>query len=613
MPKRLLILLTLMPTMGWAAFVPPYTILLDSQDFEVRLDAGYRQTRERNLRIDTPQGIDQYGQARVYYDGKRDKLDIIEAYTIKPDGTKISVTPDRIKRISASTDDVAPYFTDQMTAVIIFPQVEVGSQLYFKSVLEEDEPIIKGRFGSLTSFTPHRRYEKATIKLVHPADMAIQAYARGVEGVKTTLSDGRVQYVYQFHQDSAVPLEPGQIDYDDFAPVVEFSNYKDYADLAQVTQSLFQAKTQVTQKIQKLANELTQDAKTPRQKAQKLYDWVSRNIRYVGIDVGASGFEPHYADQILEHGYGDCKDHATLLEALLMAVGIPSSPVLIKTAESYQLPHLAGKYYFDHVITYVPEFDLYLDSTAQFAEFDTLPPADMGKPTLITQSGTIGATPNSDPKYDYTVTQTKLRLMPDGSIVGTSKFEPNGYYTTISRSTQFSYENRDTQSVVDSILKRFQETGTGELTHGDPNDLSSKWRVTSSFKLDPVINLPGPSAFAIPTGLAPGLIRSAVAIKPYNGRRYPFSCGSNRNTEQIEISFPEGVRVTRIPKGISVKTTDQSYRSAYLLVGNKLHATREMVTQVNTDVCKPSSVRTKELTYMQNQVKADLRNQVFIE
>ncbi|MEN9880340.1 MAG: hypothetical protein RIQ55_986 [Pseudomonadota bacterium] len=613
MLKRLLCLFAFVPAIAWAGFVPAYTIMADFQGFEVKANSGYTQTRERKIRIETPQGIDFYGQSRIFYDGKRDKLSIFEAYTIKPDGSKVLVTPDRIKRISASTDDVAPYFTDQMVATIVFPQVEVGSQLYYKAVLEQNDPIITGRFGSLIAFTPHRRYDNATIQLTHPAGMPIQAYARGLEGVKRELPDGRIQYVYQYKEDAVYPLEPGQVEYEDFAPVVQFSNYKDYADLARVTQALFQPKTQVTPNVQRLADELTQGAKTPRQKAQRLYDWVSKNIRYVGIDVGASGFEPHFADEILEHGYGDCKDHATLLEALLMAVGIPSSPVLIKTAESYVVPHLAGKYYFDHVITYVPEFDLYLDSTAQFAEFGTLPPADMGKPTLITQTGTIGATPNSDPKYDYTVTQTKLRLMPDGSIVGTSKFEPRGYYTTMSRSTQFSYENRDTQSVVDSILKRFQETGTGELIHGDPNDLSSKWRVTSSFKLDPVINLPGPSAFAVPTGLAPGFIKSAAAIKPYTGRRYPFSCGSDRNVEQIEISFPENVRVTRIPQGIVARTNDQSYRSTYKLAGNKLYATREMVTQVHTDVCQPSPARTKELTYMLNQVKADLRSQVFIE
>lgn len=610
---RSITLLLMLPSLSWAAFVPAYTIVSDIQDFEIRENGGYTQTSERQTRIETPQGIDRFGQAKIVYDGKRDQVEIVEAYTIKPNGEKVSVSADRIKRMSANTDDVAPYFTDQMLAVIIFPQVEVGSTLYYKTVLQQKEPGIKERFADITPFTPHRRYDSATIKLTHPADFPIQTFARGVEGAKNVLPDGRIQHVYHYKQTTAEPVEPGQVEYEDFSPVVQFSNYAGYADLAKITQDLFQPKTKVTPDIQKLADELTQGAKTRREKAQKLYDWVSKNIRYVGIDVGASGYEPHYADEILANRYGDCKDHATILESLLMAVGIPSSPVLIKAAESYQLPHLAGNYYFDHMISYIPEFDLYLDSTAQFTEFGALPPADMGKPTLITQTGQIAATPNSSPKNDNTVSHIKLQLLSDGSIAGKSQFESKGYYTTISRSTQFSYENRDTQSVVDSILRRYQETGTGSITHGDPTDLSAKWVVKADFKLDPVINLPGPSAFSIPTGLAPGLIRTAANVKPYDGRRYPYSCGSNKNVEYLEVSFPNNVRVSRVPKGMSVHTKEQSYQSSYRLVGNKLFVSRQLITNVGTDVCKPSYARYKDQVYLLNRVKADLRDQIFVE
>lgn len=302
-----------------------------------------------------------------------------------------------------------------------------------------------------------------------------------------------------------------------------------------------------------------------------------------------------------------------ILESLLLAVGISSSPVLINTEESYRLPQLAGNYYFNHVISYVPEFDMYLDSTAQFAEFGTLPPADMGKPTLITKTGVLGLTPNSSTERDYTVSHSKLNLMPGGSIEGEATYVPHGYYISNSRVAQFSYENKDTQSVVDSILGRFQETGTGQISHEDPTDLSQKWVVRSSFKLDPVINLPGPSAFALPSGLTPSFIRTKSNIKPYSGRHYPFSCGSSKNLEYLEVTFPVDVRVSRIPKGMAVRTSEQSYQSTYRLVGNKLFVTRELSTYLGTDVCEPSQARYKDQVYLLDRVKADLRDQIFVE
>lgn len=611
--RLFLILLSLLPTIALAGYTPAYTIVSDKQHFDIEKDGSYVQTFERRIRIETPQGIDQYGQGKISYDGRRDQVQIVEAYTIAPNGDKLIVSPDRIKRISANTDESAPYFTDQMLLVIIFPQVEVGSQLHFKIIREQHEAVIKDRFADITAYSPHRQYEQSELSYSYPNNMGMKTYSRGVEGRKTELGNGRERYDYKFQQINVYPTEPGEVEYEDFAPVVQVSNFNGFGDLARITQGLFQPKTQVTPNIQLAADRIIRGATTNREKASKIYQWVSKNVRYVGIDVGASGYEPHYADEILENLYGDCKDHATILEALLLAAGIPSSPALIKTAQSYHLPNLAGNYYFDHVITYIPMFDLYLDSTAQFAEFGTLPMDDMGKPTLITTTGDIGATPKSSSSRDQTYTRTKLQLLNDGSIVGTSEYTPQGYFTTNSRSAQFSYENRDTQVVVDSLLKRYLESGSGSLSHGDPNDLHNKWVVKSSFKLDPVINVPGASAFSIPNGLAPGFIRLHAGLKLYQGRRYPYGCGSSSHTEHIELVFPSEIKVNRIPKSVFVSVGSSTYHSKYKLEGNKLIAHRVWRGEEPSDECVPTPSKFLDAKKIRAKVREDLREQIFIE
>lgn len=611
--RYVIAILALLPSYVCAGFVPAYTIINDDQDFSVRSNGGYVQHHTREIRIDTPQGVDAYGQAKIFYDEKRDKLEVITAYTIKPNGERIYVSPDGIKRQNAYTEDIAPYFSDQMVATIIFPQVEVGSALHYESVLIEAEPVIAKRFSDITPFTPHRPYTRARLVLTHPKDIDISAYSRGVEATKTLNPDGTVRHEFLYEQSATYPTEPGQILYEDFSPVIQLSNYKDYGDLAKVTYDLFAPKTKVTRNVQKLADEITAGAKTQREKAIRAYNWVSKNIRYVGIDVGASGFEPHFADEILANRYGDCKDHAVILESLLLAVGIESSPVLINTESSYRLPELAGNYYFDHIITYIPEFNLYVDSTAQFAEFGTLPSTDMGKPTLIVAQGKLHATPNTKVSNDRTVTTTWLKLLPDGSIVGNSKYEPYGYFITNSRMYQFTNENRDTQSVVDSILLRNRETGSGELFHGDPRDLSHTWVVKSEFTLDPIINMPGPSALSIPTGIAPGFIKAFSRIRPYKNRRFPYECGSSKHTEFTYLELPPGTSIQRLPEDKTVVMNGLVYKSSYKLQGRQLSSTRSLSVSTKADVCSPNMEYQSELaTFMQN-VKKDLRQQIYIE
>lgn len=300
-----------------------------------------------------------------------------------------------------------------------------------------------------------------------------------------------------------------------------------------------------------------------------------------------------------------------LLESLLLAAGIPSTPALINISDTYELPKLAGTH-FDHVITYVPSLGVYLDSTAQFAEFGSLPPEEQGKPTVLTQSGETSRTPYSSSKRDYTITRTKLKLMPDGRIMGSSIYEPHGSFTYSSRSRQFSYENRDNQTIIDILLGRFQETGTGDITHPVPTDLSNTWIVKSQFELDPVINLPGPSAFTIPNGLSPGFIRARAKDRTFNNRRYPYVCGSERHVEHIELTIPNNVRITKIPGPITAETPPMRFESTYKLNGRVLKITRELSEEIDGDSCTPSNHDDQIKRFMTDAVKMDLRSQVFV-
>ncbi|MEX0632225.1 transglutaminase family protein [Serratia ureilytica] len=115
----------------------------------------------------------------------------------------------------------------------------------------------------------------------------------------------------------------------------------------------------MTPGIQALADNITAGISDRREQAEALYRWVAQNIRYVAVYLGNGGLEPNSAQSILDNHYGDCKDHVVILEALLAAKGIASSPVLIGMDEGPILPKVPLLSRFNHAITYVPEFKLY--------------------------------------------------------------------------------------------------------------------------------------------------------------------------------------------------------------------------------------------------------------
>jgi hypothetical protein len=126
----------------------------------------------------------------------------------------------------------------------------------------------------------------------------------------------------------------------------------------------------------------------------------------VGLEFGIHGYKPYKVTQVLARRFGDCKDKAALMIALLREVGVPAELVLVRTRRGGRLdPAPASLAIFDHAIVYVPKLDRYLDGTAEFAGLTELPAQDQG--VTVLRVGPRGARlvetpvlPSSDNRVD---------------------------------------------------------------------------------------------------------------------------------------------------------------------------------------------------------------------
>jgi tetratricopeptide (TPR) repeat protein len=118
---------------------------------------------------------------------------------------------------------------------------------------------------------------------------------------------------------------------------------------------------------------LTKGLATDDEKIHALYNFVSLKFHYIGLDFGIGRYQPHAADDVLDNGYGDCKDKHTLLAALLKAEGIEAWPALIHGQRKLD-PEVPSPAQFDHVITVVPRGGqfLWLDTTPEVAPYRLL-------------------------------------------------------------------------------------------------------------------------------------------------------------------------------------------------------------------------------------------------
>lgn len=552
--------------------------------YTVKKDGSFQVVHESFMRIDTEDAVSSFGEKKISYIPSLESVKILDACTILPDGSRIKVPPENIRTAKGDMVSAAASYSDTQYEVIIYPNVVVGSQLYLKYTQVRHTPLFPGQFGFRQTISPYIKFDHFEVNVNFDPGINIKLDSNGVDGGMLPDKDGMHRYHYTYKQDKIIPFESGQIDSDDYAPYVQATTFASYEALGAAYQEKAQQKVNVTPAIQKLADDLTTGVDGQREQTRILYNWVSKNIRYVGSYIGNGGYVPHDSQIILDNRWGDCKDHVVILEALLAAKGIGSSPALINSADSYALPKLAGMA-FDHVITYVPSLDLYLDSTARFAPFGTLPSSELNKRVVLTGLNRVGKTPPMQAQEHRAQTSTWLKVLPDGTIQGTSQSLASGVEEIDLRGRRFSDRAVPQIEVVKRRLSGVGLTGIGDIHSSDPSDLDKPFEVKTTFTLDPVSNFPGPAAMPIPAGLAFGVIRSRMQQKPQDKVNTPVSCHSFVYSNHYEIEFPPNIRVTHVPDNVRYRDDATQYTATYLLKKNKLEISRELVNQYPTMVC----------------------------
>ena len=100
--------------------------------------------------------------------------------------------------------------------------------------------------------------------------------------------------------------------------------------------------------------EMTASAGSDLEKVRILYDYLREQTRYVSIQLGIGGYKPFPAAQVQKSGFGDCKGLSNYMQAMLRAVGVPSSYTLVNTDRDHFLPGYSGIGQMNHVMLCVP-------------------------------------------------------------------------------------------------------------------------------------------------------------------------------------------------------------------------------------------------------------------
>jgi hypothetical protein len=579
--------LSQLPQASAQVYSPPMVVESSRHTFNLERSGRYTQTVEKITRITNEYGVDNYGRHIFETNPSKETLKIEDAYSITPEGKKIPLAKDWISKQHPKPDDDKT-IDDTQKILVVFPQVSVGSRLFSRARLKYFKPTTRGEFGITYLLSPQGIWENLEVIFTAPKDLKLYTSAKGYEGgiIKTTRT--HVTYRFTVQQTVAYKDEYESIDDIDFSPRLVISTFHDYlaigADYHHAAQPKARGTPEIIQKVEKLTEGITD----PRDKARVLYQWVSRNIRYIANTIDDGGIVPRSAGYVFRNRFGDCKDHVVLLETMLRIAGIESTAALINQGDSFVLQD--GPAYrrpLNHVITYIPSMDLHLDSTARFAPFGQLYSEIFDKPTVLVALNKYGRTPKMNAADHRVTANVTMTMTPDGRIEGSSTTDWAGAPEIESRLNRFYAQNSSMESIVNGLLYRFNEIGRGDIQHTQPLEIDKPYKVDAQFQLEPIADLTRPGAFSIPVGLAPGRIGIMTILKPLAKRHFNFVCNSYTDEEHYRLNLPEGLTIVSLPRDVSYTDHHIRFESRYTQEGQSLIVKRILTVDYPTRVCKP--------------------------
>jgi transglutaminase-like putative cysteine protease len=538
----------------------------------------------------------------VAYDKELETLEMVEAYTLKPDGRKIPARSERLGTQGAMADpEVRAGWPGSELLQVSFADVHQQDRTVVRMVQTTLALPLEGWFSIYDFLSPDYAYDDYRFRLSAPVGFELRTVGAALASHQEEVNGRQVWSIQG--ASAVVPVDEQAIDQLAVWPHIVGSSLQSHAQLVQAYVQKNRLQAEVTPDALKLAQRLTWGLQLPQAKAQAIYEWVRDNIRYVDIGLGSSGWQAHGADWILARRLGDSKDHALLMQVLLKAVDVQAVPALINTAGQYRLPELPSRHSFNHVIVYVPEFNLFADSTSTASAWGELPWLEQDRPVAVAlaEGARILQTPAGTPEQNTLVSRSRWKIDANGNATLDLQVDATGYSALeLQDRLQFQGSQAGNQ-LVRHIVQDSGFKGTGKLQKARASGASLPFSLALQLDLRGVLAdkglgvvNPNPPLAALPVYVR-SQNHSSAAMRTYAQRCLPVSV-----REEFEVQFSPAFALSRVPDPAELHNEDGvRFTAEYRLEGNTLKGVRTLVLSQPRHVCTPQDYARRKPTFDQ--------------
>ncbi|MGH9796269.1 MAG: DUF3857 domain-containing transglutaminase family protein, partial [Candidatus Acidiferrales bacterium] len=446
-------------------------IVLEEGKYEFDAEGRATYTHRMIYRVLTAVGVEGWSSVTGNWEPWQQERPVIRARVVTPSGSVHWL--DAATLAESGTDGGEPnVFTDRRRLSGPLPAIEPGAVVEEETVVRATQPFFTGGVVHRFYFGARVPTHSSRLTIELPASQPLRHVLHLLPGVepRRTEAKGRVRTVFE-----SGPLAPVE-DVEKLAPpevprwpAVAFSTGRSWQEVAARYHAMIE-KQIAGANVSSLVGDAQKKARF--EAVAALVANLHKEIRYTGVEYGEASIVPRTPAETLERKYGDCKDKAALLIAMLRAAGLPAYLALLDTGE-YERTEVAlpGLGAFNHAIVYAPGTpDLWIDATSEFTRVGQLPIGDQGRLALVIRPQTteLMRTPEST-SADNRALETRefflsefgaARVVETTEVTGAIEDGYRSYYGDLeAKEAREQFETYAKSAYVAESLKGYQQTG----------------------------------------------------------------------------------------------------------------------------------------------------------
>lgn len=566
----------------------------------VTLDSSGRLvTVERHaVRILTKEGRAE-AVALAFYLSKFSKVSDMEAWLISPSGAVTGYGKKAIIDRISDPDDI--YDEGRLKIIDASRDADVGS-VFGYTTTTEDRPLFYQDRWSFQHDLP-TSFSKFTLTL--PNGWTARSVTFNRAAVQPQVSGST--YTWELRDLPEIAREPLSPSFVNLAPMIAVNysppageqgatrSFADWTEVSRWTSELHDPQVIVDDSVAAKARELTANAKTELEKIRAIGAFV-QNLQYISIDIGVgygNGMKPRPSNTVLNRGYGDCKDKANLMRAMLRVLKIESYPVAIYSGDpNFVKAEWASPGQFNHCIIAVkvssetnaptvldhPKLGrlLIFDATDQFTPVGDLPDYLQGSKALIAAGpdGGLVEMPVTPADFNAWRRETEVTLSENGSVKGVMRERLTGQESRGARTMHRSLNSNDFSRSIEGWLTRGATAARLEKLSPTDDQANAAFNMDVEFSAPSYGQLMQNRLLIFKPALAN---RTSSVYLTEKARKNPVVIETNSFSETAVFDLPAGFVVDEMPTPVTLESPFGKYTTTVESKDGKFRFTRTLV------------------------------------